>query len=85
MQTVSYKCLVSRLIVLFPKGVFSAGIPIPCPRTLDDRETSLQGEENKEDRELFLHFMRKMLQWEPEARSSARELAEDEWIIKHTS
>ena len=71
-------------MVLFPKGVFSAGVPIPCPRTLDDRETSLQREDDKEDRELFLDFMRKMLQWEPETRSSARELAEDEWIVKHT-
>ena len=85
MQTVSYKCLVSRLIVLFPKGVFSAGIPIPYPRTLDDRETSLQAEENKEDRVLFQQFMRKTLHWEPQARSSARELAEDEWILKHTT
>lgn len=67
------------------KGVFSAGIPIPRRRTLDDRETSLQGEENKEDRECFLRFMRKMLQWEPEKRSSAKELAEDEWILKHTT
>ena len=68
-----------------PKGVFSARIPIPRSRTLEDRETSLQGKENKEDRELFLHFMRKMLQWEPETRSSARELADDEWILKHTT
>jgi hypothetical protein len=67
------------------KGVFSAGIPIPRSRTLDDRDTSLQGEENREDRESFLRFMRKMLQWEPEKRSCARELAEDEWILKHTT
>jgi serine/threonine-protein kinase SRPK3 len=66
------------------KDVFSAGIPIPSPKTLDDRETSLQGEEYKDDRECFLRFMRKMLQWEPEDRSCARELAEDEWILKYT-
>jgi hypothetical protein len=29
--------------------------------------------------------MRKMLQWEPEKCSCARELAEDEWILKHTT
>jgi hypothetical protein len=29
--------------------------------------------------------MRKMLQWEPEKRSCARELVEDEWIVKHTA
>ncbi|KAL1297604.1 hypothetical protein AAFC00_006166 [Neodothiora populina] len=67
------------------KGDFSAGIPIPCTRTLDQRETSLQAEETEKDRESFLRFMRKLLQWEPEKRSCARELAEDEWILKHTT
>jgi hypothetical protein len=32
----------------------------------------------------FLSVVRKMLQWEPEKRSSARELAEDEWILMQT-
>ncbi|RAH63641.1 kinase-like protein [Aspergillus piperis CBS 112811] len=44
---------------------------------LDERETTLEG---RAEREAFLHFMRKMLQWEPSKRSSARELAEDEWL-----
>lgn len=65
---------------MFSKGDFSAGIPTPGPKTLEYRETTLQGEENQEDRELFLRFKRKMLQWVPEARSCAKELAEDEWI-----
>ncbi|GKZ28211.1 hypothetical protein AbraIFM66950_000022 [Aspergillus brasiliensis] len=47
---------------------------------LEERETTLQREA---EREAFLHFMRKMLQWEPSERSSARELAEDEWIHSH--
>ncbi|KAG6188441.1 hypothetical protein E4U10_005257 [Claviceps purpurea] len=59
-------------------GEFCAGIPIPEPRPLEQRETSLKGE----DKDCFLRFMRKMLQWEPEKRSSAKELAEDEWIVK---
>ncbi|KAL6707078.1 hypothetical protein ACN47E_004830 [Coniothyrium glycines] len=62
-------------------GDFCAGIPIPESISLDQRETSLQGE----DKECFLRFMRKMLQWEPEKRSTARELADDEWIVKHTT
>ncbi|GAB7322923.1 hypothetical protein MBLNU13_g05463t1 [Cladosporium sp. NU13] len=66
-------------------GIFSAGTPIPPSRPLDDRESPLQGEKDKEDREVFLRFMRKMLQWEPETRSSAQELAEDGWILKHTT
>lgn len=78
-MTISFKTL-----KLF-KGDFSAGIPISCSRTLEDRETSLQGEKDKEDRKCFLRLMRKMLQWEPENRSCARELVEDEWIVKHTA
>lgn len=47
---------------------------------LEDRETTLEG---KAEREAFLHFMRKMLQWEPGKLSSAKELAADEWIHSH--
>lgn len=43
---------------------------------LEQRETSLEGE----DKEQFLRLVRKMLQWEPEKRSSAKELEMDEWI-----
>jgi len=59
------------------EGEFCAGIPTLEPTPLEHRETSLEGEE----RVCFLRFVRKMLQWEPEKRSSARELAEDEWIL----
>ncbi|KAJ5629773.1 hypothetical protein N7528_003430 [Penicillium herquei] len=47
---------------------------------LEQRETTLAG---TAEREAFLRFMRKMLQWEPGKRSSAKELAEDEWIHSH--
>ncbi|KGO64206.1 hypothetical protein PITC_087020 [Penicillium italicum] len=43
---------------------------------LEQRETSLEGEE----KEMFLRLVRKMLQWEPEKRSSAVELEQDEWV-----
>ena len=62
-------------------GEFRAGIPVPTAKSLEDRETNLQ---DQEGRECFLRLMRKMLQWEPEKRSSAKELAEDGWIRKHT-
>ncbi|KAK8243395.1 kinase-like domain-containing protein [Phyllosticta capitalensis] len=65
-------------------GNFHAGIPLPESKPLEQRETTLAGDGKTEDRELFLRFMRKMLQWEPEKRSSARELVEDEWIVKNT-
>ncbi|KAL4874722.1 kinase-like protein [Aspergillus karnatakaensis] len=47
---------------------------------LEQRETTLQG---KEERQAFLRFMNRMLQWEPEKRSSAIELAGDEWLHSH--
>ncbi|OSS49897.1 hypothetical protein B5807_05812 [Epicoccum nigrum] len=56
-----------------------AGTPLPDPRPLEKRLTVLSGE----DRDLFLRFMRKVLQWEPEKCSTAAEFAKDEWILKH--
>ncbi|KAJ5093887.1 kinase-like protein [Penicillium angulare] len=47
---------------------------------LEQRETTLEGTAEKE---CFLRLMRKMLQWEPSKRSSAKELAGDEWIHTH--
>ncbi|CAK1360865.1 SRSF protein kinase 3 [Cercospora beticola] len=66
-------------------GQWTAGIPIPQSRPIESRETSLAEGGDAEDREAFLCLMRKMLQWEPTKRSTARELAEDEWILKHTA
>lgn len=43
---------------------------------LEHRENSLEGE----DKEMFLRLVRKMLLWEPEKRSSAKELEKDEWL-----
>lgn len=33
-----------------------------------------------EDKRLFLQFVRKMLCWEPEQRSTAKELCDDPWL-----
>ncbi|KAK8196819.1 kinase-like domain-containing protein [Phyllosticta capitalensis] len=44
--------------------------------TLEDEEKVLQGEE----RERFLTFMRRVLQWEPVDRPSAKELLNDPWL-----
>ncbi|KAG9558562.1 hypothetical protein KCU77_g4045, partial [Aureobasidium melanogenum] len=65
-------------------GQWTADIPIPESTPFEARETALI-EGNAEDREAFLRLMRKMIQWEPEKRGTARELAEDEWILKHTT
>ncbi|KAK9440303.1 serine threonine protein kinase, CMGC group [Metarhizium brunneum] len=62
-----------------PTGECRAEAPRPNSTSLEMRETSLEGE----SREKFLAMMRKMLQWEPAKRASAKELAEDEWIMEH--
>lgn len=47
--------------------------------TLEERETTLKGEDKTD----FLRLMRRMLHWDPEKRSTAKELANDPWILKH--
>lgn len=58
-------------------GIFNAGIEIPPGRSLEDIETTLEG---SEDREQFMQLMRKMVQWLPERRSTAKELLSDPWL-----
>ncbi|KAJ6785785.1 hypothetical protein PWT90_03043 [Aphanocladium album] len=60
-------------------GKFTSQSILPDEISLADRETILDGEEKAE----FLRFVSKMLQWEPEKRSSAKELAYDDWICRH--
>jgi serine/threonine-protein kinase SRPK3 len=43
---------------------------------LEGAEKRLEGEEKK----LFLDFVRKMLKWKPEERSSAKDLLNDLWL-----
>ena len=45
--------------------------------SLEDEEEYLEGDEKT----LFLRFLRKMLQWAPEDRESAKELMEDPWLL----
>jgi hypothetical protein len=60
-------------------GDFRADIPFPERISLEGKETSLEGESQRR----FLTMMQKMLQWDPSKRSSAKALAEDEWIMEH--
>ncbi|KAI2617881.1 serine threonine protein kinase, CMGC group [Hypoxylon sp. NC1633] len=62
------------------EGDFCAGIPLPDPITLEKLETSLEGK----DKETFLRFMQKMLQWDPDKRWSAKDLVDDDWVRHHT-
>ncbi|GBE87745.1 hypothetical protein SCP_1104220 [Sparassis crispa] len=59
---------------------FQAGIKVPPPVSLEQLETNLEGS----DKKLFLQFMSKMLQWDPQHRQTAKQLLEDEWLKKHT-
>ncbi|GAD92996.1 protein kinase domain protein [Paecilomyces variotii No. 5] len=61
------------------EGMFHAEDMLTDQTPLEQRETTL---EEGEDKVRFLRLMRKMLQWDPERRSSAKELQEDEWICK---
>ncbi|EXF83873.1 hypothetical protein CFIO01_03896 [Colletotrichum fioriniae PJ7] len=49
--------------------------------SFEEEECNLEGAEQAE----FLVFLRKMLQWKPEDRLSARELMEDPWLCRQTA
>lgn len=61
----------------FPNGEFAPGTVLEAS-SLEDRETFLTAGEKAD----FLRFMRRMLQWEPEKRGTAKSLAHDEWIVR---
>ncbi|KAI8725372.1 Protein kinase domain-containing protein [Fusarium sp. LHS14.1] len=61
------------------QGDFCADIPLLDSTSLEKRETTLEGESQRR----FLAMMQQMLQWDPLKRSSAKALAEDEWIMEH--
>jgi serine/threonine-protein kinase SRPK3 len=50
---------------------------IEVPRTsLEETETNLEGQ----SKAMFLAFMRKMLRWRPEERSTAKDLLRGTWL-----
>ncbi|KAJ3514707.1 hypothetical protein NLJ89_g2229 [Agrocybe chaxingu] len=57
------------------EGNWKAPIQIP-DTSLEEAENRLEGE----DKIHFLKFIRRMLKWKPEERSSACELLEDDWL-----
>ena len=58
-------------------GNWKGAIEIP-DISLEDSEVQLSGE----NKTLFMDFMRKMLQWVPEKRQTAKQLLEDPWLCK---
>ena len=64
-------------------GEFIGGTTVPPPNSLDDMETTLKDWAlDTEERDLFLRFMNKMLQWDPKDRQMPKQLLQDEWIKK---
>lgn len=57
-------------------GHWKGSTPIP-DLTLESAEQRLEGEEKAH----FLAFMRKMIQWKPEDRSSIEDIFMDEWLL----
>lgn len=57
-------------------GTYIGGTRLPPPAPLEELEALLSGDEKRK----FLEFMRKMLQWAPEQRSTANELWYDDWL-----
>jgi serine/threonine-protein kinase SRPK3 len=57
-------------------GTWKGRIPIP-ETSLDILEARLEGHE----KELFLNFFKKMLQWKPEDRSDIQDIFMDEWLL----
>lgn len=56
-------------------GQWAGQVKVP-ELSLEDSEEYLDGD----DKIKFLNFVRKMLQWDPDCRQSARELLCDEWL-----
>jgi serine/threonine-protein kinase SRPK3 len=57
-------------------GIWKGRVPIP-ETSLNILEARLEGQE----KELFLNFFRKMLQWKPEDRSDIQDVFMDEWLL----
>lgn len=57
-------------------GQWRGAIPIPSATSLEESEENLDGSSKK----AFLQFMRKMLQWQPEHRQTAKQLLKDPWL-----
>ncbi|KAL8885807.1 MAG: hypothetical protein Q9215_006388 [Flavoplaca cf. flavocitrina] len=55
---------------------WTADIPVPARTSLEESEKNLEGY----NKEAFLRFMRKILQWRPEDRQTASQLLEDDWL-----
>lgn len=79
-MTVSTICLPESLCARADadnvSGKWKQDIEIPTGAELEDSEEFLEGK----NKEMFMTFMRGMLQWRPEDRKTAKELLKDPWL-----
>ena len=68
--------LILRSLFANLAGQWRDVIPVPDPTSLEESEENLEGS----NKEAFLRFVRKMLQWRPEDRQTASQLLEDDWL-----
>ena len=57
-------------------GRLKADLEVPQGTSLEQSEGFLEGK----NKEMFLNFVRGMLQWRPEDRKTARQLLKDPWL-----
>jgi hypothetical protein len=57
-------------------GKWKQDIEIPTEVSLEQSEEFLEGR----NKEMFVAFMRGMLQWRPEGRKTAKDLLQDPWL-----
>ncbi|KAL8650455.1 MAG: hypothetical protein Q9210_003816 [Variospora velana] len=62
-------------------GGWIAEVPVPARTSLEESEENLEGS----NKEAFLQFMRKMVQWRPEGRQTASQLLKDDWLNGRSS
>lgn len=71
---------IDKTTIDFYLGEFKHKHLVPDGVNLSESVVSIEGEDKKQ----FLIFVRKMLQWLPEKRLSARELLEDQWLSRES-
>ena len=68
--------LAGMTLIANSAGGWRAEIPVPECTSLEESEENLTGS----NKEAFLRFVRKMVQWRPEDRHTAKQLLGDDWL-----
>ena len=57
-------------------GTFKGPTVAPTTFNFENQISAIQGE----DKKMFIDFVKRMIKWRPEERSTARELLQDPWL-----